>query len=198
MQEMPPERNSSSEFRRNHDLMVGLMNIFAFPIVLWTTRLGTWGTRYLGLHAILGFLWPLVFATFHGRDPDVGAVVLFWQFSIVLLLAHRIEGVRLRRRGYQCHSLYWGRSWFEPMTVNLAKQRRARLLASLVAFIAGLVCCDALSKPLGILFILGAVSKFVIDLQTFQATEARLRQMEDARLENDYYLDLYRQRHGGY
>jgi hypothetical protein len=198
MPDTPPEQNSRSEFRRNHDLMVGLMTIFAFPVVLCTTRLGTWGTRYLGFHAVLGFIWPIVFATFHGRDPDVGAVAVFWQLSILLLLVHRIEGVRLRRRGYQRHTLYWGRSWFEPATVDLAKQRRARLLASLVAFIAGLVCIDAISRPLGILFVLGAVSKVVTDLLTFQATETRLRQMEDARIENDYYLELFRQRHGRY
>lgn len=194
---MQPQHDQSlgGDFRSNFNLMIGLMDVMAFPVLIITTRLGTWGTRFLGIHAVLGFFWPLLFATFHTQDPEVGGVFVFWFASIPILLAHRVEGLRKRNQGYRCHSLYWGRSWFQKSD-DPSRQRSSRVLASLVALFGGILVMGAVSKPLGLLFVLGAIAKLVTDAMTFQAIDARLRQMDDARFENEFVLDLYRRRTG--
>jgi hypothetical protein len=191
---MQPQQQESlgGDFRRNFDIMVGLMTIMAFPAVMLTTRSGTWGSRFLGLHAVLGFLWPLVFGAFYGPDPGLGAVLLYWQASILVLLVHRLHGVRRRAQGYRCHSLYWGESIFEKSSD--ADSKRARGFANVLLMAVGAGLCAEVSKPLGTLLIIAAVCKAVTEALTFQAVEARVRQMEDARIENSFYLDRYRQR----
>lgn len=170
--------------------------VVAFPVVLCTTRLGTWGSRYLGFHALLGFFWPLLLAGFFGPRERTDSLVAFWWASIVLLLAHRIQAHRRRLRGEHCHSRYCGRSWFERADGGIAAQRAGRATASLAAIAVGLAVAGLGDAPLGALFAIGGCAKLVADALAFQAVESRLRQMEDARQDSEYYHGQFRERRG--
>lgn len=170
--------------------------VVAFPVVLCTTRLGTWGSRYLGFHALLGFFWPLLLAGFFGPQVRTDSLIAFWWVSLVLLLAHRARAHRRYRRGERCHSLYCGTSWFERPDGGLAGQRAGRATASLFALAVGLVIVALGDEPLGTLFAVGGCAKLVSDALSFQAVESRLRQMEDARLETEYYHGQFQERQG--
>ncbi len=182
------------EMKRGYQAVVTLAGIVAFPVVLCTTRFGTWGNRYLGFTAVAGFFWPYLFVAFWGPDPRAYALGMFWLLSLGLLVIHRIRGGQLRRRGYRCHSRYWGRSWFET-DQSPGNSRFARTATSLLVLVAGLIWTHW-NPPLGMLFVFGAIAKWVSEAAVFQEVEARLRQMDDARIENEYYTALYRQRHG--
>jgi hypothetical protein len=191
MQAPQQPEQQGGELRRNFDIAVHVMTVMAFPAVIITTREGTWGPRYLGVHAVLGFFWPLVFGALYGPDPGLDALVLFWQLSIVFLLVHRVRGTLRRRRGYRCHSLFWGESIFEKPGDETSQKAREK--ANCLVILLGL-CCFAFSKPLGTLLIVAAVCKAITDALTFQALDAQVRQMEDARIESAHCHDLYRRR----
>ena len=114
---------------------------------------------------------------------------------IVLLLVHRAAGVVRRWRGYRCHSRFWGRSWLDRGT-DESSERRARTADSVLAAAIGFLVYVAGSAPLGVLLIVGGATKLLTDGIVFMATEARLREMEDARVETEYYADRFRQRIG--
>lgn len=195
---MPPPDQSNAppgEVRRSYDLALFAAGVLAFPVVAFTTRLGTWGRRYPGLTGVLGFIWPPVFAALYGPRPGVGAVLAFWAALAAVLLAHRAWGAVLDRRGRRCHSQFWGRSWFERADAP-APSRTPRLLASAVALAAGLLCQEWVSLPLGLLLAGGAAAKLVSETAAFRALDARLRQMADARIEAAYLLAQYRRRYG--
>lgn len=68
----------------------------------------------------------------------------------------------------------------------------------MLVFAMGMLCFALSYQPLGALLMIGAVAKAVTEAMTFRAVEVRLQQMEDARIENEFYLDLYRARTGTY
>lgn len=92
---MPPtdESNSASDFKSNINTMIGICAVIAFPITVFTTRFGTWGSRHLGRAAMIGFFWPPVFAALYGPHPRIGSVLAFWLATFVFLLLHRVTGV---------------------------------------------------------------------------------------------------------
>jgi hypothetical protein len=161
--------------------------------VIFTTRPGTWGTRYLGKHEVLGFFWPLLFAAFFGPDPDIAAVPVFWSLSVVMLLLHRIKGVQLRAKGYRCHSLYWGESLLERDD-GACGEKTARGRICLLTILVGFGCLVGISAPLGVLMMIGGFAKAVSEEAVFQAMAARVRQMEDARFESERDMRLLRER----
>ena len=172
-----------------------LLTVMAFPVVVWTTRLGTWGDRYLGGAAVLGTAFPLAVAALSGPDPAAGWVLIFWLATVGRLLGHRARGLWLRVRGCRCHSRSWGESYFEPADADLAGQKRARLRCSAAALAAGLALVAAECRPLGVLLLLSVAAKLASDTAAFAAVEDRLRQMADARLETEFYVSLFRDRH---
>ena len=73
---------------------------------------------------------------------------------------------------------------------------RGRERAAILTLAADLACHFLLLKPLGAMLAFGAIAKWFSDSLAFDAANARLRQMEDARIENDFYLEAYRDRNG--
>jgi len=192
-QQQPPSLLEG--LKRQHNLLLWASGVLAFPVVAWTTRLGTWGSHYLGLTAALGLLWPPVFAAVYGPRPGVEAVWWFWLATAGVLVAHRVRGFFPDRRNRRCHSRFWGVSWFERAD-DPNPPRLPRHLTAALVLAAGVLVHQFLNPPLGLLLAIGAVAKFVSDAAAFRALDARVRQMADARVENEYALDQYRQRHG--
>lgn len=197
MQQQQQEQQSTmAEVKSMFNLFTIVCDAVAFPVTICTTRLGTWGTRFLASPlTLLGVMWPWIFAAMYGPHPQLASLLLFWYASIVILLLHRIQSARLRKQGYRCHSRYWGDSWLQNGH-TLRDQRRGRERAAILAFAVGLGCHLLLLKPLGAMFAIGAIAKWISDSLAFDAANARLRQMEDARIENDFYLEAYRDRNG--
>ena len=54
-----------------------------------------------------------------------------------------------------------------------------------MTLLAGCLCMEFLWKPLGALFALGAIAKFINDTITYCMVEDRLRHMTDAKIENE-------------
>jgi len=197
---MPQQSQQDEGFladtKRGFNLLHRGAEMMAFPVVLTTTKLGTWGSRFLTPSSLLGFFWPLLFGSVYGPDPGLGLLYGYWLASIGLLAIHRAQSAKLQREGYRCHSQYWGTSWFERDDADLKGQERARGKACTLAIVLGFLCFCALSKPLGEMFILGGIAKMFTDAMVFQATRARLRVMEDARIDTEFYARLYRDKHG--
>lgn len=182
-----------SDYRARFNEMCAVARIAAFPVTIWTTRFGTWGHRYLTGFALLGMIWLVVFAAFSEQNPRVGELNLFLVLSFALLLVHRVAGIVRRRQGYRCHSRYWGESRLDRGP-GLAAQKKARLWEGVLVFTIGLLSYGLGSTPLGSFLMIGAVARYVSVILDFQAIDARLDQMEDARIENEYYAELYRDR----
>ncbi len=172
-----------------------LCEVGAFPVVLWSTRLGTWGCRYAGLHALLGAgVWPVLFAGVYGPHPRIGGVLLFWYASLGWLAAHRAAGLVRRFRGDQCHSYFVGVGLFDRGD-DPADRLRDRFRTTAAAAAVGFLCFLGPCRPLGALILLSAVAKAAADLARHLAVADRLRQMADAHLETEYYVELFRRRH---
>lgn len=186
-------KETGGDLKRQLNVAIALVDAVSFPTEVWTNRFGTWGPRYLGMQAVLGLIWPVVFGTFCGPHPRIGDLFQFWVLTMVLLLVHRVAGMVRRRRGYTCHSRYWGTSWFERGP-GIKAQRRARTADAVAVSGVGLLFFSAGSVPLGAFLLIGGVAKLVSDGMHYHATAMRVQQMEDARIENEYYADLYRER----
>ncbi|MGL6075188.1 MAG: hypothetical protein ACRC8S_13590 [Fimbriiglobus sp.] len=191
----PQETSFVDDWKKNWNLMSGLAQIMAFPIDIFSTRVGSWGSRYLTFFAVPGCFWPVFFGGFCGRHPRLGDLFLFWFISLLLLLMHRAIGIQRRLRGEVCHSRYWGRSWLQWGT-SLASDRYARSLDALLALGLGIVLVSVGSQPLGAFLMVSAVAKLLSDGLEFHATEVRVQEMNDARIEQEYYARLYREKHG--
>lgn len=173
------------EARQHFQVFTGLVQIVSAPLTAWTRKFGTWGERYAGFQMVLGWLLIPVAAAFAPRD-DPGPLVLFWFATTLMLMLHRAEGVRLRRRGYAPHSRYSGVSrvpgdeWFAKGTVE-------PLLAILAGIFACLVC-----PPLGgWLITAGICQGFAVGLSRDEE-RARIRSMRDARAQALYDMELLR------
>jgi len=63
-----------------------------------------------------------------------------------------------------------------------------------LVLLLGLAVAVLGSEPLGAFLMIGALAKLFSDASAYQASEARLRQMVDARFENEYFVEQFRQR----
>jgi hypothetical protein len=186
-----PEQPMGSLFdlRQSFDWLHLFSEAAAFPLNVWLTRPGTWGVRYIGIPAVCGVVWPLIFLAFQGPVPGILDVFRFWQLTFLMLFVHAFAGTVRRWRGYRPHSHFWGDSyWYGGAKVS--RVRAARTLDCAVAFAVGYICLMLGSGSLGLFFFLGAGAKLIADGVQFQAVAARKRQFEDARIENEFTRNL--------
>jgi len=99
----------------------------------------------------------------------------------------------LRRRGYRCHSHYRGTSRLDRDNGPKSAER-AMVADGALVLLLGLAVAVLGSEPLGAFLMIGALAKLFSDASAYQASEARLRQMVDARFENEYFVEQFRQR----
>lgn len=189
----PQESSFLDDWKKQWNLMAGLAQIMAFPVDVVATRFGTWGSSYLSFFAVLGCIWPVLFAAFCGPHRRLADLYLFWLVMLILLLVHRAVGIKRRFLGESSHSRYWGRSWLQRSS-NSNSDRYARTLDALLAFGAGLFLAALGSGPLGAFLMVSSVAKLFTDGLEFHAVEARVQEMADARIEQEYYARLHRER----
>ena len=188
------ESSFIDDWQKNWKIMAGLAQIMAFPVDIFATKIGTFGSRYLGLFAVAGCFWPLLFSVFCGPHPRLGDLYYFWLLSLALLLVHRAVGILRRFQGDDCHSRYWGRSWLQRGS-GLRADRKARALDVVLVFGLGAILAALGSGPLGAFLMVSAVAKLFNDGLEFHAVESRLQEMADARIEQESYGAMYRERY---
>ena len=195
-QQHGPLDGAAADWRGAFNLLRFAARAAALPVEVFVRRWGTWGDRHLGVEALAGLAWPLLFLGLYGPDPGLGAVADFWAVMAAALVLHRMAGLARRRRGAVVHSRFVGVSRFEGLPLVRTVQA-AHGLEIAFALAAALLAFAAVSKPLGGLLLASAVGHAVTLCLAHQATDARLRAMRDAELEAGYYADLYRERFGG-
>jgi hypothetical protein len=195
---MPPAKSETllDGYKRQWNVISLAMMVMSFPVRVFTIRLGTWGSRYQPLAGFLGcFLWPPLFIAGFGGHARMTNMLVFWLATMGFLVFHKAAAENLKKRGYHCHSEYWGTSQLDRGNSPKSSER-ARLADGLVMFAVGVLALAAGSEPLGVFLMLGSIAKLLTDASVYQATEARLRQMADARFENEYFAEMFRQRQG--
>lgn len=180
-QDRPGEWDPFGDTKAGCNFVMWLTQVIGAPFEAWLRRFGTWGSRAAGTPMAFGWLALLVFpALAFPREPQ-GPVVLFWLATTLLLLVHRIEGVRRRRRGYEAHSRYTGDSRFTPAVTE--SQTKAKTLWEPAAlFLAGGVLL-AVSLPLGAYTMVAAVCLSFTAACQEEADMAHQRALRDARFE---------------
>lgn len=177
------------ETRQQMQLLLGLAQVVAMPLSAWTRRFGTWGERYPGLLMAAGWTTMPLFAVFFPA-ADPGPLLAVWLVTAVMLLLHRIEGVRLRRKGRVVHSLYSGESWV-PGDPWYAKQTAEPGVAILLGIFAALEC-----PPLGAWLIAAGLGQGLTVALAYEAERAAVREARDARLRAEYEMGLLRRELG--
>jgi hypothetical protein len=180
--------NGSSNMMSDMQSSLNVFQLFtrsaSLGIELIVRRWGTWGNRYMGLSVLTGLMWPFFFAAFFGPHPQLRYVLWFVYLMVVLLVVHRITGFVRRWRGYQCHSVYIGDSWFERVR-GFEEPHRARILEVVVMSVVSLVLF-VIAKPVGAMLLIG-VGAHVFNLMMIELSEAaKIRAMRDAQIENEH------------
>ncbi len=186
MQDQPQEQQHPPfhELRQNFGLFIGICQIIGKPLEAWLRQPGTWGERYVTHQTLLGWLFIPVFSgLLYPREPQ-GPVICFWWLTACLLIAHRLRGWRLRRKGYRPHSRYMGRSWLPCRSEVNAKCNWEPTLV----WIAGPLLMG-ISIPLGVYMLVAGSALFFAAGWQNAADKARLRQIRDARLDQEWLME---------
>jgi hypothetical protein len=184
------------DLKRSTNFLLAAALVWSYPMTAWMRRAGTCGSRYFGNgYAVLGMVfWPVFCILVAGANPDPlqpdGASIALWAWAMTLiaLFAHRVRHAQLVRGGYKCHSLFTGVSW---MPGDYVKAKG--IWEPAILFAAGALTL-AISVPLGIYFIGSAVGQSLIVAYHQEQDRARARQIEDARIEAEYYAELTKKR----
>jgi hypothetical protein len=186
-------QNGSSGMVTDMQSSLNLFQLFtrsaALPVEVLVRQWGTFGERYIGLMVLTGPCWVMLFGAFYGPHPQLYWLLYFLYTMVGLLVVHRVAGIIRRWRGYHCHSVYIGDSWFQRCR-GFEEPHRARMLEVLVMGAIALVLFG-IAKPLGALLLIG-VGSHVFNLMMIELSDAaKIRAMRDAQIENEHLRTRY-------
>jgi hypothetical protein len=188
-QEGPDWGGPFKETRQQVNLLIAIVQIIAMPLSPWFRRFGTWGTRFAGFHMLLGWLSIPLFILFFPK-ADGGPLMAVWLATAFMLLLHRIEGARLRWKGYWVPSNYSGRS-----LVPGDEWKAKGVWEPFIAMCLGLAACLE-SPPVGVWLIsAGVCLGFSVGLAQDEE-RARIRAMRDARAQAEYEMEILKRELG--
>lgn len=153
-------------------LLLHLCEVQLFPVFAIFRR--GWGDRFAGVHALAAVIWPLLWM---GSFPNRPAIEyeLMYAFAgmyVVLMIGQKIDGVKLRRRGYECHSQFIGRS-----VVGYAWE-------PFICLVVGGLLWNV-SQPLGA-YLMMCCPAYIVWLGYYEMRDkAKARAARDARFENE-------------
>jgi hypothetical protein len=180
-------RQPFKEMRENYQLLVGFGQLWSAPVEMWLRRPGTTGDRNNGLHLVLGVFWILLFGALCNRPKETAPVVWFFCLTLLVLLIHRVAGIRRRSKGYRCHSRYTGQPWFPGRELWVKQWAEPTLILFVGIAIAWV------TQPLGAYLIGAAISQVVCTNYQIAAEEARIRALRDAQIEQLYLMERFRE-----
>ena len=141
------------------------------------------GLEALGINAFIAGLMILLTYAATG-DPAMKAFLVMW---LVAQIVQRVRSFRNKRRGMRIHSRYAGYPWLAMRVPFVRSETVAvRFVEPLLCLTAGWVLMH-LSRPLGGFVMLGCVSFFIRNNIDAEIQRVRLRQMDDARIEAEWY-----------
>jgi hypothetical protein len=183
MREQQPENQRQQPFqetRANFGMLIGLCQIISMLLTVFLRRPGTWGTRHAGFQMILSWVFAFVFSPLFFPRHLAWPMLVLWIASTVLLLLHRVVGMQLRLKGYECSSRYTGRSWIGGNEIT-AKAISEPLLVILLGVLA-----YAVSDPLAVYLIVSGIALAVATWWQVAADNARVRAAKDARFDAEW------------
>ncbi|VTS00408.1 unnamed protein product [Gemmata massiliana] len=157
---------------RSFDFTAEIGRLLAFPVLVWTTKPGTWGTSFLAGSAVVGLSWLGVIGIACVRSLQSDDLFYFWIATAALLIFHRVVGVIRRLGGYACDAGFPGLSWFWLGPGAWAEQA-ARFADTVVAFGVGLALFGFGRAPLGAVLMVSAAAKFFGECLNLRAAHAR-------------------------
>jgi hypothetical protein len=182
-QQQPQSCEPFQEMRSNVNMLVGLCQIIGKPMEVWLRRPGTWGDHFAGHQMVLGWLFIPVFTVVLFPQESPVPMVTFWGLTTFWLIVHRIKGWQLRRKGYRPHSRYTGCPWIPWVSeINAKCNWEPTLVMALFPVVL-------FNVPLGAYFLVSGSALFLAAGWQRAADSARLRQMRDARLEQQWLME---------
>ncbi|AMV24240.1 hypothetical protein VT84_07575 [Gemmata sp. SH-PL17] len=154
------------------DFTAEIARLLAFPVLVWTTKSGTWGTRFLAGSAAAGLSWLGVIGIACVRSLRNDDLFYFWIATAALLIFHRVVGIVRRLGGYECAAEFPGASWLWLGPGPWA-ERAARFADAVVAFGVGLVLFQLGRAPLGAVLMIGAAARLFGEGLDVRAVRAR-------------------------
>ena len=173
------------DMRQNVNILVGLAQCISKPIESLLRRPGTWGERYMNLQAILGWIFCAMFSSLY-RDQyppfyrsNCNPMPMFYLLLGItgMLLLHRVAGIWRRLRGYVCHSVYTGQSWF------FGKETTAKGFLEPFTLIAFGVAFMGYNLPLGAYLVICGIALGINGAYQTAADNVRIRQAKDEQLD---------------
>jgi hypothetical protein len=178
------------------DFVQGALNALSLPFVLLSRRWGSWGDHYLSGGFVCGLFVPLVLLAF--TPPMLpGRIGLLLAIPVMLfyLAIHAAHRQRRNRDGISCHREYAGTYWFQTDD-SPAGRKRASFKNELIGFPLFLVLVP-FSPALAVWLVVSMVADGLNLLTACNDITERIRRMDEARIEHEYLMRIYRgPRHG--
>ncbi len=167
-------------FRQQVNCMIGLAQIVAAPLELLFRKWGSAGELYHNGRSAIGVVLMVITITLVGATP-LDSQVALWAGGIALFLfaAHRSRQQFWARQGFECHSLYSGKSFFDRGKDLNSELRAKGYTEPSVALFAGILCLG-FSQGLGAWMIAAAIALAISASISKHEAEATQRGIRDA------------------
>ncbi len=182
--------------------MRGLANVLTFGIRIFAIvpqmflRRG-FGSRYIGGKTAVAFVLMPFFGAFFFPRHDLRPLMWFDGAFLFMCLLARMNGVRLRNRGYQVHSMYDGFPIFLKANAGTKRELREKAIGEplSVGMIGGLVYafCD---EPIGALLLTSAVCLLINHAMGQAWIDRQATEIRDAQLDQQFVMERYLPRFG--
>lgn len=165
-----------------------LAQVFAFCVeVLLRRRMGSRAVGVRGLAAF--FLIPMWIVFFPGQDPV--PLTWFWLLFVLGCLFQRVGSAR----GDLGHSRYSGEPILRRLLPWCSEVRIKSLVEPVLVMAVGLVVL-AMNEPLGSFLIAAGIGLGSSAVLSEAVDRARIRDLNDARIEQEYLMARFREERG--
>lgn len=196
MYQEQPRPDPRVGFRNLLSIFVFLARTFAVSVEVFLHRSETFGERYLDLQAaaalLLIFFWPAFCDPMHDPLPMLIFLGLYLLACLTVRIAvHR----RIGRGGPQPHSRYTGQPVLMKRFRRTPEIKIKCVVEPIVVFLAGSVLLG-FSPPLGGYLIIASACLIVSTSLAENYDRKRLRDLNDAYLEQSRVAERFRDEHG--
>lgn len=178
------------DMRKAYSILMFLAAVWGLPVSALLTK-PPWGSRFWGFHANLGMVLLLIVCT--TTQPSrftwglPWAVPVVWGTVALAAIGQSLEGAKLRKKGARVHSYYVGRS------ILPGDELRAKTIYEpALVMVAGAVMLLA-DVAVGGWMIGAGVCLGLVHSHWDAEEKARIRVMQDARIQAEYDGSLMRE-----
>lgn len=179
------------------DFVEGALNALSLPFVLLSRRWGSFGDHYLSGGFVCGLFVPLVLLAFTPPMlPGRIGLLLAIPVMLIYLAIHAAYRRRRNRDGIPCHREYAGTYWFQTDDSPAGRKR-----ASFKNEMMGLplfIVLGLFSPALGVWLVVSMVADGLNLLSACNDITEKVRRMDEARIEHEYLMRIYREPRRGW